>query len=99
MRPMQKSDTTISHGIGAGLLFNSSGAFPSRALGTVETEVQDALAELLRPGDVFYDVGANVGYFTIIAARLVGPEGRVVAVEPQPEAVKRLQHKRRAQRV
>ena len=92
VRPMQSSDTTISQGIGAGLLFNSSGGFPSRALGSVEPEVQDALAELLRPGDVFYDVGANIGYFTLIGARLVGPSGRVVAVEPQPEARQRLEH-------
>ncbi len=89
---MQTSDTVISQGAGAGLLFNSSGGFPSRALGHVEPEVQAALAELLKPGDVFYDVGANIGYFTLIGARLVGPAGRVVAVEPQPEALRRLHH-------
>jgi FkbM family methyltransferase len=92
VRPMQASDTIIGEGVGAGLLFNSSGGFPSRALGYVEPEVQKVLAELLGPGDVFYDVGANIGYFTVIGARLVGPAGRVVAVEPQPEAVRRLQH-------
>jgi FkbM family methyltransferase len=92
MRPMQTSDTIISQGAGAGLLFNSSGGFPSRTLGHVEPEVQAALAELLEPGDVFYDVGANIGYFTLIGARLVGPAGRVVAVEPQPEALRRLHH-------
>ena len=50
------------------------------------------LADVLAPGDAFYDVGANIGYFTIMGARLVGPAGRVVAVEPQPEAVRRLRH-------
>ena len=89
---MQTSDTTISQGVGAGLLFNSLGGFPSRALGHVEPEVQAVLAELLGPGDAFYDVGANIGYFTVIGARLVGPEGHVVAVEPQPEALLRLRH-------
>lgn len=37
----------------------------------------------VRPGDRFVDVGANVGYFTLLAATLVGPAGRVVAVEPE----------------
>lgn len=40
------------------------------------------IAALLRPGDVFLDVGANVGYFSVLAARRVGPQGQVVAIEP-----------------
>lgn len=40
----------------------------------------------LQPGDVFVDVGANVGFFTLIAARRVAPGGRVVAFEPHPGA-------------
>lgn len=38
----------------------------------------------LKPGDGFIDVGANVGYFTLLASRCVGPEGKVVAVEAMP---------------
>ncbi|TXS92733.1 FkbM family methyltransferase [Parahaliea maris] len=38
----------------------------------------------LEPGDVFVDVGANIGYFTVLAALCVGPAGRVFAVEPDP---------------
>jgi FkbM family methyltransferase len=38
----------------------------------------------LRPGDVFVDVGANMGYFSLLAARRVGPSGGVVAIEPAP---------------
>jgi len=52
--------------------------------GTLEPPVQEALRRLLAPGDVFYDIGANVGFFTLLGARLVGPSGRVVAFEPVP---------------
>jgi len=52
--------------------------------GTLEPPVQEALRRLLAPGDVFYDIGANVGFFTLVGARLVGPGGRVVAFEPVP---------------
>jgi FkbM family methyltransferase len=40
------------------------------------------LDRVLRPGMVFVDVGANDGYYTLFAARRVGPSGRVVAAEP-----------------
>lgn len=38
----------------------------------------------LKPGEIFVDVGANVGYFSLLASRLVGPEGRVIAIEASP---------------
>jgi len=40
------------------------------------------LGSLLQPGDVFLDAGANIGLFTLIGARIVGPNGLVVGVEP-----------------
>ena len=43
------------------------------------------LQDLLTEGDVFLDVGANLGYFTLVAADRVGPMGRVHAFEPDPE--------------
>jgi FkbM family methyltransferase len=46
---------------------------------------------LLAPGSVFLDVGANIGYFTLLAARAVGPGGRVFAFEPEPENFRLLQ--------
>jgi FkbM family methyltransferase len=46
----------------------------------------------IRPGDVFYDVGANIGFFTILGARLVGPQGRVVAFEPVPACARAVAH-------
>jgi FkbM family methyltransferase len=40
------------------------------------------LRQYLRPGDVFLDVGANIGLYSLVAASLVGDQGRVYAVEP-----------------
>lgn len=44
----------------------------------------------LAVGDVFLDVGANIGYFTRLASKLAGPEGRVHAFEPVPAAIRLL---------
>jgi FkbM family methyltransferase len=46
---------------------------------------QSVLRTLLREGDSFIDVGANYGTFSLVAASIVGPSGRVVAIEPQPK--------------
>ena len=64
--------------------------------GRAEPEVQQVLQQYLRPGMVFYDIGANIGFFAFIAARLVGKDGRVFAFEPEPELVTRI--KRHIQR-
>src|SRR5687767_10802635 len=45
--------------------------------GVYEPEVERCLRSILRPGDVFIDVGANVGYFSIISSQLVGGSGEV----------------------
>lgn len=42
------------------------------------------LLRFLRPGDVFVDVGANIGYFSVLAASVVGKQGAVFAFEPDP---------------
>lgn len=46
----------------------------------------------LQPGDVFVDVGANIGYFSVLAAALVGADGAVFAFEPDPENCRLLRH-------
>ena len=46
------------------------------------------MQENLRPGDVFFDVGANIGYISAVAAGLVGEEGQVHSFEPVPEYFK-----------
>ncbi|MBK7046155.1 MAG: FkbM family methyltransferase [bacterium] len=75
----------IGAGPGRGLRFDVGGGNPDFAAGTYEPPVQQALADCLKPGDVVLDVGANVGFIAVIAAKLVGPAGRVVAFEPVPE--------------
>lgn len=52
--------------------------------GRYEPQETQLLRYLLEPGNVFVDVGANWGYYTLAAAHMVGPEGRVVAFEPEP---------------
>ena len=78
----QNRDAIVLSGVASGLKFNSGPASAAYALGRNERPVQEALATYLQPGDVFYDVGANVGFFTIVGAKLVGTAGRVYAFEP-----------------
>jgi FkbM family methyltransferase len=52
------------------------------ATAAYEPHVTAPLRQVLRPGSAFVDVGANVGYFSILAGQLVGPRGRVYAFEP-----------------
>lgn len=54
--------------------------------GTLEPPVQEGLRRTLAPGAVFYDIGANVGFFSLLAAAIVGPTGRVIAFEPVIES-------------
>jgi FkbM family methyltransferase len=60
-------------------------------LGTYEPELQAAVADLVKPGWVAYDVGANIGYISLLLAQAVGEAGTVYAFEPLPENQQRLQ--------
>lgn len=58
------------------------GIMPFLALfGTFEDELANWLVETLIEGDTFVDIGANIGWFTLIGAKRVGVTGKVVAVE------------------
>lgn len=52
--------------------------------GIYEPDTMNWIVRHLNPGDVFVDVGANVGLFTVGAARKVGSTGKVVSIEPSP---------------
>jgi FkbM family methyltransferase len=62
----------------------------SRWLGTYEPELQAALGEFLHPGMTIYDVGANIGYVTMMLAHHAGPTGQVFAFEALPVNVERI---------
>lgn len=52
--------------------------------GTWEKEETALFESIVTPGMTVLDVGANVGYYTLLASRLVGPQGKVIAFEPEP---------------
>lgn len=58
--------------------------------GSWEPWVTDVIMRELGPGDTFVDIGANCGYFSLLAAHLVGPTGFVVAIEPQKALADRI---------
>lgn len=53
-------------------------------LGSYEADKQRVFASLVRAGDVVYDVGANAGFYSLLASRLCGAAGTVLAIEPLP---------------
>ena len=52
--------------------------------GVYEPLVTELVQKEVRPGDVVLDIGAHIGYYTLIFAGRVGPDGRVFAFEPEP---------------
>jgi len=58
--------------------------------GTFEPHETRLVRRYLKPGMTFVDVGANVGYYTALAAHLAAAQGRVIAFEPSPYAFERL---------
>lgn len=82
-RRLRHGPRVVAHGPAKGLLIDPSGAHPGYAFGTSEPTIQDLFAAHIAPGSVVWDIGANVGFYTLIASRLVG-SGQVIAFEPLP---------------
>jgi FkbM family methyltransferase len=62
------------------------------AFGRWEPDLTMYIRDRLKPGDTFIDVGANIGYFALLAARAVGETGSVVAIEAAPRIADELRH-------
>lgn len=59
--------------------------------GVWEPNLSHLLEQTLRPGDTFIDVGAHIGYFSLLAGHLVGPGGQVIAIEASPTVFRDLE--------
>jgi FkbM family methyltransferase len=53
-------------------------------LGSYEYEKQRLISSMIKPGTVAFDIGAHVGFYTLLFSKLIGPEGKVFAFEPFP---------------
>lgn len=85
MRHREGKVYTIRWGLMRGLRWERLGQFPYwYHLGLWEPQTTELLHRHLRPGDTFWDIGANAGYHSVFASRAVGPSGMVVAYEPDP---------------
>jgi FkbM family methyltransferase len=67
--------------------------------GDYELPCQQVLIAWVKPGQVVYDLGANGGFLTLLAAKLVGPSGMVVAFEPTRDTARKLRAQLRLNRV
>jgi FkbM family methyltransferase len=95
---LSRGDLVVAYGLGAGLRMSmrwlpiSHAHLGSIAFGNLESSVQEAMLRHVPPGGVFYDVGANLGFFALLGAHMTGPEGRVLAFEPAPDNAAAIRH-------
>jgi len=94
-RRIRNRDGTIQQGVGRGLRFNTGPSSAGYLVGNPELDVQLALQRLLKQGMTIFDAGANVGFLSVVAARLVGPGGRVLCFEPLPVNADWIEHNAR----
>jgi FkbM family methyltransferase len=86
-KPVRRTALPVLSGYGRGLRVRVGPSTLTRIVSRIEIEVEEAFLRALEPGDVVYDVGANIGWFALLAARRVGPAGKVFAFEPFAENV------------
>ena len=66
-------------------------AHKTYVFGTHEPHIMQTIKDVVRPGWTAVDIGANIGYSTLLLASCVGPTGRVLAFEPLPQNFKMLE--------
>jgi FkbM family methyltransferase len=91
--PKGYTEVTIAAGPAAGCqMYLNLQSEKDYWLGTYEIDLSKALVEWGKPGMVAYDLGANIGYISLIMAITVGAGGQVFAFEALPENLERLKH-------
>ncbi len=80
--PLNSKILVSSKDSGLGLMLRSSGKF--------EPLQSKRFINSVKQGDVVLDIGANIGYYSILASKLVGKKGKVYAFEPDPQNIKLL---------
>ena len=72
--------------LGHKMILASGSGYPpvAMAMDRYEKETTELFTDLVKPGMAVIDVGAHVGYYSLLAARLVGSTGRVYSFEPEP---------------
>lgn len=75
-------DPSIDRGVELALFSN----------GTYEEGTVDQLKKLLQPGNTFLDIGANIGWMSLVGSKAVGANGKVFAIEANPNTLPILQH-------
>lgn len=81
----QHATVTVKTGLNKDAKWIVGSSIHSCWLGTFEKEKQDFVSNLVRPGMMVWDIGANAGFYSIAFSRLVGSDGRVYAFEPFAE--------------
>ena len=87
LRRLRTGSVLIASVDGLRLLVHGEGVVGRNLLlhGQYEPYESDLFRSAIVPGTTVIDVGANIGYYSLLAARLVGADGRVVSFEPHPE--------------
>ena len=83
---------TVLSGINKGFkIFASAKAELSLIFGSFEPQTQIIIKHFVSPGDVVFDIGANVGYFTLSCSKLVGEKGKIYSFEAIPKTAEILE--------
>lgn len=92
-------DVAFTLVVDAGSVADQNTARAIEVDGCCEPEVSHLMARVVREGDSAIDVGANVGFFTLLLGRLVGSTGNVTAFEPTPASFNKLRENVRLNRL